>query len=58
MKPDTLNPGKWNTLTKLYLTPEIRSRKKDKLIVYIWNPYQAKIYISGLKAELYKFQGN
>ncbi len=51
---DSIKFNAWIPMQKLYLTPEIRS-KKDKLSVYLWNPNKCAFYIRGLKVDIYDF---
>jgi hypothetical protein len=51
---DSVRFGTWMHMQRLYLTPEVRSRK-DNLSVYLWNPDHAEFYIRDLKAEVYDY---
>jgi len=43
--------GKWNKITMIYLTPEIRS-KEDKLKVYFWLQGQSPVLIDDFRVEV------
>ncbi len=49
---DSVKYGEWNTISKDYLTPEIRW-KRDKLQVYLWYRGNDYVYIRDLELELF-----
>jgi hypothetical protein len=52
---DSVAFNTWISIEKLYLTPEVRS-KKDIFSVFLWNPEKAQFYIRRLKVDFYDFK--
>lgn len=48
-----LKKGQWNTLSHLYLTPEVR-RLEDPLKVYIWQRGKKTLFIDYLQVEVFE----
>ena len=47
-----LEPGKWNSVTFDYLTPEVR-RPDDLLKVYLWHRGKKSLWMDNLKVVAY-----
>jgi hypothetical protein len=50
---DSVKHNTWISLSKEYLTPNIRSNK-DKFQTYVWNSSKQSMYIDNLKVEIFE----
>ncbi len=55
LSKDSIPYDTWIHVEKLYLTPQVRSRK-DILSVFLWNPDKAKFYFRSLNVDIFDFK--